>query len=353
MKLIQILLSQSEAGAETYFEKVATVIAQDPSIKQRLIIEAQPSRESRLTNAGVDYRTLPMGFWSKKFLYNHRLSKEVKKFAPDVIVTWVNRASRKCPKTDAVVVGRLGGYYDVGNYQKCNHLIVNTPDLVRHVTSHGWPSDQVSMISNFGEIPIGLDVPEEIPQIPEEHRVLLALGRLHPKKAHDTLIRALPLIPKVTLLLAGIGELENQLKRLADDLHVSDRIHFLGLRKDVMRLFQQSDICVFPSRFEPLGNVILESWATETPVVAAASQGPSWLIQDEVNGLLFEIDDPKHCAEQVNRLLQDSRLSENLISNGRKTFEAQFSMEVIVKQYKNLFNRLLDQKQSLRAGVLQ
>ena len=346
MRLMQILLSQSEAGAETYFEKVAACFAKDKTISQRLIIEEQPSREKRLRASGIDYRTLPMGSVRKALFYDYTLKKEVAHFKPDLIVTWVNRASRKCPPTSAVVVGRLGGYYDIGNYQKCDHLIVNTPDLVNHVVENGWPSHRVSMISNFGELPPELEVNEKLPQVPENHKVLLTLGRLHPKKAQDTLIRALPLIPDVTLLIAGTGALEEELKKLALTLGVEDRVYFLGLRKDIRQLFQLADICVFPSRFEPLGNVVLEAWATETPIVAAASKGPSWLISHNENGLLFEVDDFVDCARQVNLLLSDSQLTEILIQNGSRTFQHRFSSEIILEQYKQLFVKLLSEKQA-------
>lgn len=341
MKLMQILLSQSEAGAETYFEKVAAAFAKDDVIEQRLIIEAQPSREVRLHQAEVDFRTLPMGRITKPLFYNQRLKREVDQFDPDLILTWVNRASRKCPSTSAVVVGRLGGYYDITNYRKCDHLIVNTPDLVRHVTRHDWPQHDVSMISNFGELPESLDIPESLPSIPDGHRVLLSLGRLHEKKAQDVLIRALPDIPQVTLLIAGDGELKSSLVDLAASLGIADRVHLLGLRKDVRALFALADICVFPSRFEPLGNVVLEAWATGTPIVAAASQGPSWLIEDGCNGLLFDVDNVIQCAAQVNRLLADGQLAERLVEQGRRTFSQEFSMEVIIGRYKALFEDLI------------
>ncbi len=61
MRLMQVLVSQEEAGAETYFEKVATYFAADKTISQRMIIEQQLPREKRLQPAGVDCRTLPMG----------------------------------------------------------------------------------------------------------------------------------------------------------------------------------------------------------------------------------------------------------------------------------------------------
>lgn len=341
---MQILLSQAEAGAETYFEKVAAAFAQDNSITQRLVIEALPSREARLKAANVAYDALPMGLLSRPLFYNYKLKQAVKQFKPDIIFTWVNRASKKCPPSDAIVVGRLGGYYDINNYTKCNHLVVNTPDLVRHVTENHWAPNKVTMISNFGELPDSLQVPKPLPEIPSGHKVLLALGRLHKKKAHDTLIKAMPLIPNATVLIAGSGDLENELKQLAASLGVADRVKILGLRKDVYSLFKRADLCVFPSRFEPLGNVILEAWATETPLVSAASQGPSWLITHEENGLLFPVDDHEACAQEVNRLLADPDLQAKLAHNGLQKFHAEHSMDVIINQYKQLFEKLLAEK---------
>lgn len=345
MKLTQILLSQSEAGAETYFEKVAAAFAVDPDIRQEIIIEEQASRQQRLDSAGVTYSTLPMGRISKPLLYNRCLKQHVSCFDPDIILTWVNRASRKCPPNNAVVVGRLGGYYDINNYHKCDHLIVNTPDLVRHVTESGWPADKVSMISNFGELPEALNVTDPLPEIPEGHRVLLTLGRLHEKKAQDTAIRAMKQIPDATLLIAGSGELRSELEALALSEGVSERVRFLGLRKDIRNLFEIADLCLFPSRFEPLGNVVLEAWATGTPVVAADSTGPAWLIDHDESGLLFSIDDHQQCAAAVNRVLRDEALATRLAERGKRKFQAEFSQPVILQQYKDLFFRLVQARQ--------
>lgn len=348
MRLMQILLSQAEAGAETYFEKVAAAFALQAGITQQVVIEALPSREARLRAAGVDFATVPMGILSRPLFYNARLKRAVKQFAPDLIVTWVNRASRKCPATSAVVVGRLGGYYDINNYRKCDHLIVNTPDLVRHVVDSGWEASRVSMISNFGEIPQTLEVDQALPDIPADHTVLFTPGRLHQKKAQDTLIRAMTLIPNATLLLAGTGSLKDSLQQLSIELGVDDRVKFLGLRKDISRLFERADICVFPSRFEPLGNVVLEAWATSTPLVSAASQGPSWLVKDGETGLLFEVDDVEGCASQVNRLIADPDLAAHLAAAGLRRFQSDFSMDVIVSQYRALFESLLANRDKVK-----
>jgi glycosyltransferase involved in cell wall biosynthesis len=217
--------------------------------------------------------------------------------------------------------------------------------LVRHVVENGWPESGISMISNFGECPEALEVPNPLPELPTDRRVLLTLGRLHPKKAQDTLIRAMALIPNTILLIAGNGELRPELEQLAGDEGVAERVHFLGLRKDVRNLFNRADVCVFPSRFEPLGNVVLEAWASGTPIVAATSTGPSWLIDHGQNGLLFEIDHVEQCAEEVNRVLNDPELAKRLTENGNRAFKERFSKDVIMAQYKQLFLDMIAKKQ--------
>jgi len=317
MKLLQILLSQSEAGAETYFEKVAAAFEERSDVEQRLIIEAQVSREQRLSRVGCDFDTLPMGKLGKALFYNSKLKASAKQFDPEVTFTWVNRASRKAPPTRGITVGRLGGYYDVSNYTRCNHLVVNAPDLVRHVMEGGWPEDAVSLISNFGDTPSGLNVDAAIPEIPSGVPVLFLPGRLHWKKAQDVLIRALPKIREGHLLIAGDGPTEQELKELAQAEGVASRVHFLGLRKDIVNLFKRADVCVFPSRFEPLGNVVLESWSQGVPIVAAASSGPAWLIDEDTNGLLFPVDDVDACAQRVNAILADPSLGVRLAQAGK------------------------------------
>ena len=71
---------------------------------------------------------------------------------------------------------------------------------------------------------------------------------------------------------------------MANNLKVSDRVRFLGWRLDTPNLLATADALICPSRHEPLGNVILEAWAQERPVIAAASDGPKELIQNGKNG---------------------------------------------------------------------
>lgn len=341
MKVLQILLSQSEAGAETFFEKLAAAFAADPEIDQKLIIEALPDREERLRAVGCAFETLPMDWWGKRLRYNRRLRQTARVFAPEVTLTWLNRASRKVPAGTGVRVARIGGYYPMANFSRCHHIIAITGDLRRHALDGGWPPERVSVIPNFGDYPRAVWGGGDLPKIPDNRPVILALGRLHWKKGHDTLLRAVARLPGAHLLLAGDGELRDALGRLAGDLGIRDRVHFLGFRRDVADLFDRADLCVFPSRYEPNGTVVMEAWAHKTPLIAADSVGPKWWIEDGVDGLLFPVDDVDALVERARRVLREPHLAKALVAGGYAKYNRRLTQEVIVGKYKALFRRLI------------
>ena len=141
-------------------------------------------------------------------------------------------------------------------------------------------------------------------------------------------------------MIAGEGPLDRELRSLTDALGLADRVHFLGWRRDTQNLFAAADLCVFPSRYEPNGTVVMESWAHGVPLIAAASKGPAWLIDDETTGLLFPIDDEAALARGIERLIASAELRDRLVKQGRAVFEQRFTRDRIVDQYLDLFGSL-------------
>jgi glycosyltransferase involved in cell wall biosynthesis len=163
------------------------------------------------------------------------------------------------------------------------------------------------------------------------------MGRLHPSKAHDVTLRALRRLPDAWLWIAGSGPLESELKRLAADLGVADRVRWLGWRTDADALYRTADVCVFPSRYEPLGNVVIQAWAHGLPVVAAESVGPAALIHDGFDGRLVPVDDPEALAGAVREVLDDPALRYCLAERGRARISSRFSERVVVSAWRELF----------------
>jgi glycosyltransferase involved in cell wall biosynthesis len=268
--------------------------------------------------------------------------REAMAWRPDVVLTWMSRASLLCPRGDFVHVGRLGGYYDLKYYRRCDHLIGNTRALVDWAMRRGWPRERAHYLPNFvPDTAAAAPLDRSLLATPEAAPLALALGRLHPNKGFDLLLEALAAAPAVHLWIAGEGALRRSLERLVARLGLTRRVRFLGWREDVPALLASADFLVCPSRHEPLGNVVLEAWAARLPVVALASAGPRELIAEGESGLLVPPEEaPGGLARALARLAGDAALRARLAAGGRRAYEAGFTEAAVVGRYLDLFKRI-------------
>ena len=100
-----------------------------------------------------------------------------------------------------------------------------------------------------------------------------------------------------------------------------------------------SEMCI-RDRHEPLGNVVLEGWAQSKPVIAAASDGPRYLIEHGKNGLLSPVDDPVSLAFTIKDVLNDSKSSKALAKAGKSIFMSNFTKSIVVSKYQELFDKI-------------
>jgi L-malate glycosyltransferase len=115
-------------------------------------------------------------------------------------------------------------------------------------------------------------------------------------------------------------------------------VRWLGWQDRPGAYFQLADWVICPSRYETLGNVILEAWSYHKPVLAAAAQGPAELIIDGDNGLLTPCNDPARLAARLHEALDlPQNESSRLAAAGHTKLVAQFSQAAIVRQYADLY----------------
>ena len=337
-RLLQVMAGAQHGGAETFFVRLALALhraGQD----QQVVIRRDADRAATLRAGGLMPVELPFGS-----LLDYRtrfgMRRILREYRPRVVLTWMSRATRLCPRGEFVHVGRLGGYYDLKYYRRCDHLIGNTRDILAYLARSGWPENRIHYLPNF--VPdmkaariarASLDTPEDVP-------LALALGRLHHNKAFDILIGAVARAPGIHLWLAGEGPDRARLEAHARRLAVGNRVKFLGWRDDIPALLATADMLVCPSRHEPLGNVVIEAWAAGTPVVAASSAGPAALIRDGVNGLLVPVEDADALARAMMRIAQSRTLRNELAGAGRSVHAAEFSERVVVAQYRDFIERV-------------
>jgi glycosyltransferase involved in cell wall biosynthesis len=337
LKVLTVLAGAPVGGAETFFVSLTSALAK-AGLEMRSVLKPNGDREAALAGQGIPYVTAPfralLDFSTARVL--RRVTSE---FGPGAILAFAGRAASFMPYGRHARIGRLGGYYNLNNFRRCEYLVCNAPDLVRYVTDGGWPKDRVFLIPNFPAVADGPKLDRGLFDTPDAAPLALALGRLHPNKGLDILIRATASIPDLFVWIAGEGPERERLQRLTRELGLGGKVKFLGWRNDRASLFKTADLCVYPSREEPFGNVVVEAWACGTPLVTTASIGPRWLVRDGEDALMTAIDDVDALVAAMKRVLASPELRASLSAAGRRRVAEEFSEPVIVARYIDLFER--------------
>ncbi len=175
--------------------------------------------------------------------------------------------------------------------------------------------------------------------IPSDALVLYSIGELNENKNHqfviDTVKEKLRSF-NTYYVIAGDGKLRDYYKAYLEKEQLTDKVLFLGFRKDARRLLYVGDIFVFPSKREGLPVSVIEAMSAGLPIVATDIRGNHDLIQDGKNGYLYPVDNQKVFKEKINLLANDSKLRETLGLQAQKDAEV-YSIEnvdpMIMKLY--------------------
>ncbi|MBN1912401.1 MAG: glycosyltransferase [Pirellulales bacterium] len=324
-------------GAERFFVHLLNALARR-GVAQKAVIRPKRSWrkdidpsveiiESHFRNASLDRLLLPL-----------RVKRIARRWKPNAIFAWMRRGSHLMPRYDGGVrIARLGDYpLSIEDFENIDVLVCNTPGIAERVRSLGW-TRRVQVITNFTRHERVAPVERSVLDTPDTVRLVCTMGRFVARKGFDTLLRAVARMENTFLWLFGDGEEEENLRNLAHELNVEDRVRFAGWQSDPCPYVAAADAFVMPSREEPLGNVILEAWAQRVPVVSTRSEGPRWFLRDGQNALLVDIDDHKGMADATLHVMENRGLADRLVAGGEKSLLEQFSEASVVKAYLELF----------------
>ncbi|MEC4814503.1 MAG: glycosyltransferase family 4 protein [Scytonema sp. PMC 1069.18] len=221
-------------------------------------------------------------------------------------------------------------------------VVVAVSDRVaKDLLEIGVPPESIQIVPN------GVDLQEFSPGIcdrqkwglPEEVPLALFAGDIRiSRKNLDTVLYALVNVPNLHLAVAGVTE-GSPYPQLAASLGVSDRVHFLGLRRDIPFVMKAVDFFVFPSRYEPFGLVVIEAMATGIPVITAISTGASDLVTPEAGIVLQNSDDTEAMVQALLSLANNPDLRKKMGQTARVIAE-QHSWKSMAQQYVDIFEEL-------------
>ncbi|MGH2116671.1 glycosyltransferase family 4 protein [Aerococcus sp. L_32] len=140
--------------------------------------------------------------------------------------------------------------------------------------------------------------------------VLLSVGELNENKNHRVVLEALSTmnLSHVHYVICGMGELREELIDYSRKLCISNQVHFLGFRTDVLNLMQVSDIFMFPSFREGLPFSLMEAMASGLPAIVSDIRGNCDLIMNDAGGRLIDPSAPDIWATNIEELLSNPEL---------------------------------------------
>ena len=227
--------------------------------------------------------------------------------------------------------------------------------MIRHC---GATASQVEVI------PCGVDLNHFVPLnrhmarsklgLKQDVPVLLFVGRLDPFKGPDLLLRAAAMMEENAQIVVVGGQLTGdkelqQLRKLAAELTISSRVHFLGAQpqQKLPLIYSSADVTVVPSYHESFGLAAVESLACGTPVVATRSGGLTAVIRHNETGYLVPRS-PGFFAERLDTLLRDPVLLARMRLGARPSV-LQFSWKNVASDMRYVYHKVLSETRSLAA----
>lgn len=180
----------------------------------------------------------------------------------------------------------------------------------------------------------------------EDEKIILFIGRLHPQKGAEYLLRALPIvlnkIKNIKVIIVGTGPQLNDLIQEANYLGLIERVIFTGFVDDNLRnaLLHLADILVFPSVYEPFGIVALEAMALGKPVIASRVGGFSEIIEDGKDGFLFEPRNINDLANKIVYILTNEEHIDLIKNNAINKIKEKYLWDKIAEETKNEYLRV-------------
>ncbi len=206
--------------------------------------------------------------------------------------------------------------------------------IVKH---YGIHPDKVTVIYNAVSIAERTSVSQ--PCRDERRRTVLFLGRITFQKGPDYFLEAAAIVlkhlPDVLFVMAGTGDMMEQLVRRTGELGIGSHFHFTGFLQgeELERIFSSSDLYVMPSVSEPFGISPLEAMAYDVPVIISRQSGVSEILK---NALKVDFWDIPELASLMISVLQRPALAQTMVREARrelKNFQWKESADKIVEVY--------------------
>lgn len=362
LRILQLITDLEIGGAPFMVRDLALGLHADNRFDVHVACLAPPGHVAReLNSRGVTTHCLnAKSPWDFRVFY--RLAALITRFQPNIL---------HCHLLHANVVGRLIGSalnvrhiiatVHTAERQKLWHLTAEnltcrlsrltvcvSPSVRDHLKLHAHISDRyLKTIHN------GIDTQKFINATPADLTqfnlsknipTLIFVGRLDPVKSVDQIIQAVSQLNQQNhpcqLLIVGDGPERMSLEKLTNNLNLTDRVKFAGMKTDVPSLLKAADLFIQPSKTEGLPLVTLEAMAAGIPIVASRTAGIIDLLDHQKSALLTPPGNQNSLTHSIQQLLTNPTQAQKLSRTAQQHVLKNFSSQAMFHAYTDLYQNL-------------
>jgi L-malate glycosyltransferase len=255
--------------------------------------------------------------------------------------------------TDITLVGLDRSYLPITRYaiQESDGVTCISDYLKQETVKHFGITRPIEVVPNFVNCDTYAPIRDEAARAKARLRlatpdeaILIHLSNFRPVKRVMDVIKIFALVERALpaqLILVGDGPDRSEAEWLARDLHICDKVHFMGKQERVNELLPLADLLLMPSQLESFGLVALEAMACKVPSISTRVGGVAEVIDDGVTGLLYSVGDVEAMAAGAIDLLKNNGRLEAMREAGRKTAQNRFCASLVVPHYVRYYERVL------------
>lgn len=362
-KVICVINSSNNGGAQKMITALYKELKKENQLNKIVYLEKIESQYSNIE--GASYLSNSLSSIKDYVVVVTKLYKLIKKEKPDVLISFLPLSNilsssigrllgvktriasqRNPPQIYGKVVKLLDRFlgqhnfysYNVGNSQSVFDAFDEYPlNYKKHLR----------IINNCVEKPdfsISVENAKNLLNIPNERIVLTCVGRLHEQKNHEVIIKAMEYVENAYLYLGGDGPLREDIEKLIEEKHLSDKVILLGNleREQVRTLLRASSVFLIPSKYEGLSNSLIEALSYGLPILC--SNIPSFVDFlkndkgiDGYSGRIVNDNSPNEWADQINKLLSNEDSLKEYASLSLKRVE-ELTPQKMCKNFQALFS---------------
>jgi len=229
-------------------------------------------------------------------------------------------------------------------YKFATNIIANSYATANDASSvYNINSKKIKVLNNSVK-----DYYDDYSDIITDINKIVYVGRLHPSKGVDVLIKAFEVLAdrylELKLIIIGNGPQNDELKKLALRTGFMNRILFKGKKskKKVLEEMKSSLTTIIPSYSEAFGFTVIEAMSMKTCVIGSDNSGIKEIIKHKKTGLLFETGSHKDLAKKLELIIENKDLRDRFAKNGYKRFQESYSTQIAVKRDANYFTNLIE-----------